>query len=233
MSASHPEDPHDQELQWWITVWNSVLKSGKFWNSDIPELLNTGSQSEISYEERRWLEAKAQVIRVLKEAQIKDREFFKGKIVMEIGPGPVGFLEACEARIALGIEPLANAFYRQGILLPDSDVVYLNSAAETIPLVDNFVDIVLSRNSLDHVAEPEMVVNEIWRVLKPGGFFLLNVDIEHEKRPLEPHSFSLAQIDHLLSRFRIDRKIVYEKSHGGDGKMYVVLCVKPMHRDTL
>jgi len=233
MDSSHPEDPHDQELQWWITVWNSVLKSGKFWNSDIPELLNTGSQSEISYEERRWLEAKAQVIRVLKEAQIGDRDFFKGKIVMEIGPGPVGFLEACEARISVGIEPLANAFRRQGLLLPDSDVVYLNTPAETIPLVDDFVDIIVSRNSLDHVAEPEKVVDEILRVLKPGGFFLLNVDIEHEKRPLEPHSFSLAQIDHLLSRFRIDRKIVYEKSHGGDGKMYVALCVKPVHRDTL
>jgi SAM-dependent methyltransferase len=227
MDSSHPEFLLEQELQWWISVWDPVFRSGKFWNPDVPELLNTVSQSEVSYEERRWMEAKAQVIRVLKEAQIGDRDFFKDKIVMEIGPGPVGFLEACEARVAVGIEPLANAFRRQGLLLPGSDVVYLNTPAETIPLVDDFVDIIVSRNSLDHVAEPEKVVDEIWRVLKPNGFFLLNVDIEHEKRPLEPHSFSLAQIDHLVCRFRIDREIVYEKSHGGEGKMYVALCVKP------
>lgn len=233
MDSSHPEALLEEELQWWISVWDPVLRNGKFWNPDVPELLNTVPGSKISYEERRWMEARAQVLRVLKETQIEDRDFFKGKIVMEIGPGPVGFLEACEARVAVGIEPLANAFRRQGLLLPHSDVVYLSTAAETIPLVDNFVDVVVSRNSLDHVAEPEKVMDEILRVLRPGGFFLLNVDIEHETRPLEPHSFSLAQIDHLLSHFRIDRKIVYEKSHGGEGKMYVALCVKPMQQTCL
>jgi SAM-dependent methyltransferase len=228
MSVSDREDPLAQELQWWIKIWNPVLKNGRFWNPDIPELLNLGPEFDTSYEGIRWMEAKAQVIRILKEAQIEARDFFKGKIVMETGPGPVGFLEACEARIAIGIDPLANAFRREGLLLPGSDVIYLNTAAETIPLVDDFVDIAVSRNSLDHVAEPEKVVNEIWRVLKPGGFFLVNVDVEHEKRPMEPHNFSLGEVDHLLSRFRIDRRIFYDRSHGGEGRMYVVLCVKPM-----
>lgn len=228
MSVSKREDPLEQELQWWINTWNSVLKNGRFWNQDVPELLNLGSKFKISYEERRWMEAKAQVIRILREAKIEARDFFKDKIVIEIGPGPVGFLEACRARIAVGIDPLANAFRREGLLLPDSDVIYLNTAAETIPLVDDFVDVAVSRNSLDHVAEPEKVVNEIWRVLKPGGFFLVNVDVEHEKRPMEPHNFSLAEVDCLLSGFRIDRRFLYDRSHGGEGKMYVTLCVKPI-----
>jgi len=233
MSVSDREDPLEEELQWWINTWNPVLKNGRFWNSDIPELLNVSSEIAISYEERRWMEAKAQVIRILREARIEASDFFKGKIVMEIGPGPVGFLEASEARIAVGIDPLANAFRRNGLLLPESDVIYLTTAAETIPLVDDFVDIAISRNSLDHVAEPDKVVNEVRRVLKPGGFFLVNVDVEHEKRPMEPHNFSLADVDRLLSRFRIDRRILYDRSHGGEGRMYVALCIKPVQRDAL
>ncbi|HXX53552.1 MAG TPA: class I SAM-dependent methyltransferase [Thermodesulfovibrionales bacterium] len=231
MNVSGQDYPLDQELQWWIKTWNPTLKSGRFWNADTPALLDLDSELDISYEERRWLEARAQVIRTLAEAQIADLAFFIGKIVVEIGPGPVGFLDACGARIAIGIDPLANAFRQQGLMLPNSDVVYLNTVAESIPLVDEFVDIIVSRNSLDHVTEPEKVLDETWRVLKPGGFFLLNVDIEHEQRPLEPHCFSLAKVDHLLSRFRIDRKILHSKSHGGSGRMYVALCVKPARQD--
>lgn len=222
-----PENPLEEELQWWINTWDAVLRNGQYWNPDVPTLLNVDPAAEISYNERRWLEARAQVARILRETQIDDRDFFKGKIVMSIGPGPVGFLEACEARIKIGVEPLANAFRHHGLLLPDSDVVYLNTGAENIPLVDDFVDIAISRNSLDHLEEPQRVVDEIWRMLKPNGYFILNVDIEHESRPLEPHSFSLADVDSMLTRFRVEQKIVYEKSHGGEGRMYVVLCIKP------
>ncbi len=215
------------ELQWWIDTWDTMLRNGQYCNPDIPELLNLDPAAEISYEERRWQEARAQVVRILQETRIKDLDFFKNRIVMEVGPGPVGFLEACDARIKIGIEPLANAFREHGLLLPDRDVVYINSCAEKIPLNNNFVDISVTRNSLDHVEDPKLVIDEIWRVLKPNGYMLLNVDIGHEKRPLEPHSFSTTDIDNMLTRFTVERKIVYDKSHGGEGQMYVALCIKP------
>ena len=224
--SSNPADPLDQELWWWINIWNPVFKDGRFWNNDIPELLDLDPGPAFSYEEIRRIEARAQVVRTLKEAQIETRDFFRDQIVMEIGPGPVGFLEACGARIAIGIEPLANAFRREGLLLAGSDAVYLTAAAENIPLVDDFVDIAVSRNSLDHVTDPGKVVDEVKRVLKPGGSFLVNVDVEHEKRPLEPHNFSVGEVDRLLTGFRIDRKIIYDKSHGGEGRMYVALCTR-------
>ncbi|MCD6295806.1 MAG: hypothetical protein J7M30_01480, partial [Deltaproteobacteria bacterium] len=63
----HPEDPLEQELQWWIDTWDVVLRNGQYWNRDVPALLNVDPEAEISYEERRWLEARAQVVRILKE----------------------------------------------------------------------------------------------------------------------------------------------------------------------
>ncbi len=216
-----------QELQWWIKTWDATLRNNQFWNADIPELLNVDPAVKTSYEQRRWLEARAQVVRILKEAHIKDRAFFKGKVVMSVGPGPVGFLEACDATVKIGIEPLANAFCRHGLLLPDCDVVYLSTGAEDIPLIDDFVDVTVCRNSLDHVEEPQRVIDEIWRVTKPKGSFVVNVDVEHKTRPLEPHSFSVLQVERMLSRFQVAWKKVYKESHGGEGRMYVAVCVKP------
>jgi len=215
-----------EELRWWIDVWDFTLRKGRFWNLDVPELLQIDPKIGLSYIERRWLEARAQSIRILKEIQMEDQTFFKDKVVMSIGPGPVGFLEGCDASIKIAVEPLANRFQKNGLLLPSNDVIYLNTGAEHIPLNDNFVEIAVSRNSLDHVDSPQQVVNEIWRVLKPNGHFILNVDIEHEIRPLEPHSFSPTHIEQMLTQFQIVWKNVYEKSHGGDGRIFAALCIK-------
>jgi ubiquinone/menaquinone biosynthesis C-methylase UbiE len=41
-----------------------------------------------------------------------------------------------------------------------------------IPLGDNSVDLVMARSVMEHVTDPRQVYGEIWRVLKPGGFFI-------------------------------------------------------------
>lgn len=48
----------------------------------------------------------------------------------------------------------------------------VQASGEEIPYPDNFFDIVFSDNVLEHLSEPREVFDEIYRVLKPGGFFL-------------------------------------------------------------
>ena len=50
--------------------------------------------------------------------------------------------------------------------LPTIDCV---ADAHTLPIADNSVDRVICLNTLEHVANPEKVIKEIYRVLKPGG----------------------------------------------------------------
>jgi SAM-dependent methyltransferase len=47
--------------------------------------------------------------------------------------------------------------------------------AESIPLGDNTVDLVITQETLEHVADPVAAIAEITRVLKPGGTLYLQV----------------------------------------------------------
>ena len=83
-------------------------------------------------------------------------------------------------------------------LLLDSDAVYLTCGAEALPLLDASVDVVVARNSLDHVRDPGAVLSETARVLKPGGTLILNVDIDGEATAEEPHAFTVEDVRRLL-----------------------------------
>lgn len=207
------------ELHFWLDSWNARLLSGQFWNEDIEALLRPLGEwpSDIKdghtdYTTIRQLEARAHGLRILKEAQIESPDFFAGKIVMDIGPGAVCFLEASGARVGIAIEPLAREFAAHDLLIPSDHVIYLPVDAEDLPLVDKSVDIVVSRNNLDHVSVPAVVVREVYRVLRPGGFFILIVHLEPEASITEPHAFSADDIRLLMRQFSTVNEAIY---HGG------------------
>ena len=216
-------DP-DVELRWWLDVWEPHLRSGKLFSPNGLELIGDEDVAD-SYEGRRWQEARAQVRRVLAEAEIDDPAFFSGKVVVDIGPGPVGLPDACGARVSLGIEPLARDLDRHGLLL-SSDALYLPVGAEALPLLDGSVDVVVARNSLDHVTDPPAVLREAERVLAPGGTLILNVDVDHTPNPAEPHAFSVEDIRTLLRSLRPVRDRIEDVPHGHDGRQLIVVAEK-------
>lgn len=117
---------------------------------------------------------------------ITDLSFFDGKIVVDIGSGPACTL--CwipNARALIGIDPLADRFMQLGIA--SHDMLYLNAPGERIPLPSGYVDVAFSINALDHVEDPVAVMDEIDRILRPGGHFIGSIGFKDEPTFTEPH----------------------------------------------
>jgi SAM-dependent methyltransferase len=214
---------HDEELGWWLDKWDPVLRAGGFNPGDALALLDGEAPAE-TYEGRRRQQARAEVRRVLQEAAIEDERFFDGKVVLDIGPGALGFPDACPARVSIGIDPLAERFRAAGLLLEDSSALYLSIGAERIPLTSASVDVVIARNSLDHVDDPAAVLREAQRLLRPGGALILNFDVDHTPTATEPHALSAAAVRTALDGMTVVREQRWEHPHGSDGHAVVLVA---------
>lgn len=109
-----------------------------------------------------------------------------------------------------GIDPLA-AEYKKIYEYPDG-IKLIQALSEAIPFEDDYFDVVFCTNVLDHVEDPGKTVSEVLRVLKPGGFFVLTVEVFPRKvtrDPAHPHLFLEEDVSTLLGG-RFEK--VFEKS---------------------
>lgn len=112
---------------------------------------------------------------------------------LEIGVGPfglgiIGFLSEIPSRLALDpLEPVpmdprrgagANTFDQIRMFVGKSrePIRYLVGSGEEIPLDSESMDVVICCNAIDHASNPDAILTEIYRVLKPGGIFFFDVD---------------------------------------------------------
>jgi SAM-dependent methyltransferase len=131
-----------------------------------------------------------------------DASWLEGKTVVSIGCGCTGDLAAFPAAVKVGIDPLIYLYQKLGLLLTDeagSRTVYLSVGAENLPLLDDFADLVICRNALDHMPKPEIGLGEIRRILKSDGVLFASVDIGGEPTPDEPTVFSVESLGALIS----------------------------------
>lgn len=161
-----------------------------------------------------------------------DHQYYEGKKVMDIGCGPRGSLEwVPESTLAYGLDPLANDYLK--LSKGKHRMTYVSAGAEAIPFENDYFDVVSSFNSLDHVDDLEASLKEIYRILKPGGDFLLITDI-HEKPALcEPIAIDWNISDHLAVNFsrRFEKRLkrrskIYESirhAEAYDGQEYGIL----------
>jgi SAM-dependent methyltransferase len=113
----------------------------------------------------------AQAERVLEAAALKP-----GDTVLDVGSG-LGLLTlAAHERIGDGwviaVDPSVGALEELLRLAHEagaSGIMYLVGDAEVLPLPDAAVDVVVFRSVLAHLADPGSAVQELARVLRPGG----------------------------------------------------------------
>jgi len=164
--------------------------------------------------------------------------------ILELCSGPV-----CTARLITGggktyLDPMFDTYRRMYPgKLPKGK--FLAIAAEKIPEPNHSFDIISCINGLDHVLNPELVLNEIERLLKPSGTLLIGMTVFPEPMtrlryfferffsPLRdeahPYSYSLPALTRTLSRhFDIVEEIKLDESSHADSRLmsneYAFIC---------
>ena len=96
-------------------------------------------------------------------------------VVAEVGCGPHGVVRYLfpNSRLKIGMDPLIRDFEDRPISSSQSS--YIAALGEDIPLRDASADLVFCINVLDHVLDPNQILREIRRILKPGGMLVLEV----------------------------------------------------------
>ena len=137
--------------------------------------------------------------------------------VIEIGAGPYPAVAAAAKGWArcVAVDPIAKGYVQED-LVPEAakKVVYIAAPGEQIPLPAGFADLLVIENCLDHVTDPERVVAEIRRLLRPGGYLWLFVDLSNHKDEMHPHPFNEERVRALLRSFQVVRDEVSDhKAH--------------------
>lgn len=130
-----------------------------------------------------------------------DASWLERKTVVSIGCGCTGDLAAFPAGVKIAIDPLLYIYQQLGMLVEDeagSRTVYLSLAAESLPLLDNCADLVICRNALDHMPDPQVALKEMSRILINDGVLFVSVDIGGSPTPDEPTVFSVESLRALL-----------------------------------
>lgn len=107
-------------------------------------------------------------------------EEFRAAKILDVATGNGNFLKFLADTLsdyseAIGIDakPEAAGPFEE-TFQQDPKVHFIAMTAEEMNFADSSFDIVSISNSLHHLADPQRVLDEMWRVLKPGGIFILN-----------------------------------------------------------
>jgi len=101
--------------------------------------------------------------------------------ILEIGSGAAGIITYLKSDYRYAIDPLENIYssIEKFTRIRDKQVKYFNVKAEEISFEDNFFDLIIMDNVLDHCEDPAKVISQIQRVTKPGAIIYFRQNTYH------------------------------------------------------
>lgn len=112
------------------------------------------------------------------------------------------------------------------VMAKKEKVLTYKRQGEDLGFVDNYFDLVICNNVLDHVENAETCLKEIYRVLKVGGYFVFGQDLSNQedisKQRLEDRGFVGHPIklddkvldSFLVNKYEIKLKKVLQRAEG-------------------
>jgi SAM-dependent methyltransferase len=133
------------------------------------------------------------------------------KKILEIGCG-TGMIHSFDFKCEnIGIDPLLLQFNSK---TENSSASLVNGVGETLPFSDNYFDILIYYNVLDHTKYPEKTLDECFRVMANEGDLFISVNVFNKGKftrkvadyidPPHPHHFTSQQVRMMLSQAGFD-----------------------------
>lgn len=146
-----------------------------------------------------------------KESLGVEDDSFVGKRILDVGCGPhcgiIGF-GGCEK---YGVDHLVDAYMEIGYPLSDHGVGYSNCKSEDMPFDNDFFDVAICVNALDHVDDLEKTIREIARVLKTGGRLIGQFNFRESPTRTKPICFNHETLSEICETNQLRlRKVVYQ-----------------------
>jgi SAM-dependent methyltransferase len=131
-----------------------------------------------------------------------------GRTLLDVGGGP-GYFASSFASVGMtyiGVEPDPGEMH-DGPAAANTGTTYVRASGMALPFADASVDICLSSNVAEHVAQPWRLGREMLRVTKPGGLVVLSYTVW--LGPFGGHEMGLT---HYLGGARAAQR--YTRKHG-------------------
>lgn len=137
------------------------------------------------------------------------------KRILEVGGGPIGVITDIPAKKKFILDPLTEEYRRYW-----SCPYHVKGVGEAIPLETDSIDLVVVTNALDHCQTPEIVIHEVKRVLRAGGWLAVHNCINLAS--IHPHPGHLLNLDEWWFHHQIDDEFetVHELTYRKDGLRY-------------
>ena len=145
----------------------------------------------------------------------------RGERVLEVGCGAgtdlVRFARGGARAVGVDVASSAIALARQNFAIQKLPATLVEGDGEALPFADEAFDVVYAHGVVQYTADDRRLVEECWRVLKPGGLaifqvynriswlnalsILMKVKLEHEDAPVLKR-YSPGEFRRLLFEFR-------------------------------
>jgi ubiquinone/menaquinone biosynthesis C-methylase UbiE len=193
-----------------VERWKTAQEYEAGYWSRQAEAIASGAASQLD-----WYRWRADELRKWMGALPSEDRIRAGMRVVEVGSGPVGLASFLSEADAILVDPLHDHYGALDALtaLRNPAARYLTGRGEALPVETGSADLVVIENCIDHVQDTQGVLDEILRVLRPGGVLYLTVNCRSflgyfvhrvissmSLDPGHPHTFTPSRLYDVLSR---------------------------------